>query len=142
MHILRASTNSKLWRFSRIQRHGFCSHGAHNLMNGTCKQARVIHDLKATEYDSFCFFFFCFYHIAGNKCIIVLPLNRAALHDRSRKTARNTQKKPMSPIQAQASVFHNFAKSESCQLASRTTIAFNEIYNPEDGSLNRAGLRG
>lgn len=47
----------------------------------------------------------------------------------------------MSPTEAHSSVFHNFAYSESCQLASRTTTAFTEVYNPEDGSLNRVGLR-
>ena len=46
------------WGVSRrIQPHGLSSHGAHNLMKVTSKQARVIHDIRATEYDSFFFFF-------------------------------------------------------------------------------------
>ena len=43
-------------------------------MKGTSKQARVIHDLRATEYDSFFFFFwllpYCWeqmYHSSSTK---------------------------------------------------------------------------
>jgi len=73
----------------RNQQHGLCSQGAHNLMKllGTPKQAGIVHDLRATVYDSHLSSF----HIAVNKFITVLPLleNRAAQQDRNRKWEGN-----------------------------------------------------